>query len=109
VILLCAVPPRIVSSESSSLVVREGDSVSLSLLCDDIWQCVILLCAVPPRIVSSESSSLVVREGDNVSLSCEASGYPPPHIVWRREDGDDILIGGRKVMRRYPATIRRTI
>jgi hypothetical protein len=49
--------------------------------------------------VSSESSSLVVREGDNVSLSCEASGYPPPHIVWRREDGDDILIGGRKVRR----------
>jgi hypothetical protein len=43
-----------------------------------------------------------VREGDNVSLSCEASGYPPPHIVWRREDGDDILIGGRKVTRRYP-------
>ncbi len=69
----------------------------------------ILLCAVPPRIVSSESSSLVVREGDNVSLSCEASGYPPPHIVWRREDGDDILIGGRKVTRRYPATIRQTI
>ena len=42
----------------------------------------------------------MVREGDNVSLSCEASGYPPPHIVWRREDGDDILLGGRKV--RFP-------
>ncbi len=69
----------------------------------------ILLCAVPPRIVSSESSSLVVREGDNVSLSCEASGYPPPHIVWRREDGDDILIGGRKVTTRYPPFTRRTI
>ncbi len=68
VIMLCAVPPRIVSSERSSLVVREGDSVSLLLLCDDIWQCVILLCAVPPRLVSSESSSLVVREGDSVSL-----------------------------------------
>ncbi len=58
---------------------------------------VCVLYAVPPRIVSSEGSSLVVREGDNVSLSCEASGYPPPHIVWRREDGDDILIAGRKV------------
>ncbi len=63
VVCVPAVPRRIVSSESSSLVVREGDSVSLLLLCDDIWQCVILLCAVPPRIVSSESSSLVVREG----------------------------------------------
>jgi neurotrimin len=51
--------------------------------------------------VSSEGSSLVVREGDNVSLSCEASGYPPPHIVWRREDGDDILIAGRKVLSKH--------
>ena len=41
---------------------------------------------------------LVVREGENVTLSCEASGYPPPHIVWRREDGEDILVQGRKVI-----------
>ena len=68
VVCVPAVPPRIVSSESSSLVVREGDNVGLFLLCDYILQCVILLCAVPPRIVSSESSSLVVREGDSVSL-----------------------------------------
>ena len=38
-----------------------------------------------------------VREGDNVSLACDASGYPPPHIVWRREDGEDILVGGKKM------------
>ena len=40
---------------------------------------------------------MVVREGDNVTLACDASGYPPPHIVWRREDGDDILLGGKKL------------
>ena len=40
---------------------------------------------------------MVVREGENVTLSCDASGYPPPHIVWRREDGDDIVIQGKKV------------
>ena len=40
---------------------------------------------------------MVVREGDNVTLSCDASGYPPPHIVWRREDGDDILLNGKKL------------
>ena len=37
------------------------------------------------------------REGDNVSLACDASGYPPPHIVWRREDGADILMAGKKM------------
>ena len=37
------------------------------------------------------------REGDNVSLACDASGYPPPHIVWRREDGEDILMAGKKM------------
>ena len=40
---------------------------------------------------------MVVREGENVTLSCDASGYPLPHIVWRREDGDDIVIQGKKV------------
>ena len=40
---------------------------------------------------------MVVREGENVTLACDANGYPPPHIVWRREDGDDIVIQGKKV------------
>ena len=52
---------------------------------------------VPPRITSSGLTSMVVREGENVSLACEAMGYPPPHIVWRREDGEDININGNKV------------
>ena len=38
-----------------------------------------------------------VRETDNVTLACDAHGYPPPHIVWRREDGEDILVGGKKM------------
>lgn len=53
---------------------------------------------VPPTIVQSgQAQNMVVREGDNVTLACDASGYPPPHIVWRREDGDDILLGGKKL------------
>ena len=32
-----------------------------------------------------------------MSLACDASGYPPPHIVWRREDGEDILMAGKKL------------
>ena len=44
----------------------------------------------------SRYNSDCCREGDNVSLACDATGYPPPHIVWRREDGDDILVAGGK-------------
>jgi len=53
---------------------------------------------VPPAIVNTgQAHDMVVREGDNITLSCDANGYPPPHIVWRREDGDDILLGGKKM------------
>ena len=38
-----------------------------------------------------------MRENENVTLGCDATGYPKPHIVWRREDGEDIVIGGKKV------------
>ena len=39
---------------------------------------------------------MVVREGENITLTCESHGYPKPHIVWRREDSDDIVILGKK-------------
>lgn len=28
-----------------------------------------------------------MREEDNLRLQCAATGYPPPTIVWEREDG----------------------
>merc|ERR1719300_594641 len=53
---------------------------------------------VPPMIVhTGQPRDMVVRETDNVTLACDAHGYPPPHIVWRREDGEDILVGGKKM------------
>lgn len=56
--------------------------------------------SVPPAIIETETSSdTVVEERSKVSLRCEASGYPPPTITWRREDGKDINLGsygGRK-------------
>lgn len=33
-----------------------------------------------------------MTEGDNATLTCEASGHPSPRILWRREDGDHILL-----------------
>jgi len=53
---------------------------------------------VPPVIIGkAESGDLVAREGENQTLSCEARGHPRPLIVWRREDGEDIFVRGRKV------------
>ena len=53
---------------------------------------------VPPSVVHKDSNTdIVAREGDNVTLSCDATGHPKPLIVWRREDGEDILVGGKKV------------
>lgn len=54
-----------------------------------------LIDAVPPMIVEGMTSNdMVVREGQNVSLMCKARGYPEPYVMWRREDGEEMLIGG---------------
>ena len=51
--------------------------------------------SVPPSIVDGRSSNdLVVREKERVNLTCEASGYPEPQILWRREDGKPIMASG---------------
>ena len=57
---------------------------------------------VPPDIVDEGTSSdITVQEGDNATLVCKAKGHPMPRIVWRREDGESIVIkkGGREVIR----------
>eukprot|EP00095_Tigriopus_kingsejongensis_P007580 snap_masked-scaffold506_size152672-processed-gene-0.3 protein:Tk07580 transcript:snap_masked-scaffold506_size152672-processed-gene-0.3-mRNA-1 annotation:"PREDICTED: uncharacterized protein LOC102656402" len=53
---------------------------------------------VPPRILNKDDETdLVVREGENLTLTCDAVGHPRPHIVWRREDGEDVMVEGKKV------------
>ncbi|XP_034253644.1 lachesin isoform X2 [Thrips palmi] len=50
---------------------------------------------VPPNILDDyhTSTDMVEREGHNVSMRCEATGSPPPVIIWRREDGKNIKLG----------------
>ncbi|KAA0202251.1 hypothetical protein HAZT_HAZT007920 [Hyalella azteca] len=52
----------------------------------------------PPEILdsSSSTSSVVVQENGNATLSCHATGNPPPHISWVREDQKHITIDKRK-------------
>ena len=48
---------------------------------------------VPPDIVDERSTSdVTVNEGDNVTLTCTATGKPAPRIVWRREDGQKMVV-----------------
>lgn len=40
--------------------------------------------AVPPVIEPGLQSEYVVKEGSTLRVLCEATGVPPPQIVWRR-------------------------
>lgn len=65
-----------------------------------------LNAAVPPMIVEGMTSNdMVVREGQNVSLMCKARGYPEPYVMWRREDGEEMLIGGEHGKHTYNALL----
>ncbi|KAI8043662.1 hypothetical protein M5D96_004995 [Drosophila gunungcola] len=62
------------------------------------YMCQVNTVVVPPMIVEGlTSNDMVVREGQNVSLVCKARGYPEPYVMWRREDGEEMLIGGEHV------------
>ncbi|XP_014234606.1 neurotrimin-like isoform X1 [Trichogramma pretiosum] len=48
---------------------------------------------VSPDILNNETSAdLSVVEGENATLVCKAVGKPPPRILWKREDGQPILL-----------------
>ncbi|XP_076619829.1 lachesin isoform X2 [Colletes latitarsis] len=55
-------------------------------------QSAFLEVVIPPDIISEETSNdLMVPEGGSAKLVCKARGYPKPEIIWKREDGADII------------------
>lgn len=49
--------------------------------------------SVPPDITDEETSSdITVQEGENATLVCHAAGHPAPRILWRREDGESLIL-----------------
>lgn len=48
---------------------------------------------IPPDIVYEETSGdMMIPEGGAAKLLCKARGYPEPKILWKREDGGDIIV-----------------
>ncbi|GJQ68193.1 hypothetical protein Trydic_g10747 [Trypoxylus dichotomus] len=62
-----------------------------------------LQVVVPPNILDAEStqSTVAIRESQNISLTCKADGFPTPKIMWRKEDGQAILVERRKKVNVY--------
>ncbi|KRT79486.1 Immunoglobulin [Oryctes borbonicus] len=62
-----------------------------------------LQVVVPPNILDGEStqSTVAIRENQNISLTCKADGFPTPKIMWRKEDGQAILVERRKKVNVY--------
>lgn len=55
-------------------------------------QSAFLEVVIPPDIISEETSNdMMVPEGGAAKLVCKARGYPKPDIVWKREDGAEII------------------
>lgn len=48
---------------------------------------------IPPDFILEETSGdVLISEGGTARVSCRARGQPEPRVMWRREDGEDIII-----------------
>lgn len=57
-----------------------------------LLQTATLEVVIPPDIINEETSGdMMVPEGGSAKLVCRARGHPKPRIIWRREDGRDII------------------
>ncbi|XP_041775814.1 protein amalgam isoform X1 [Anopheles merus] len=81
-----------VTDRSVARLHRTTVSLSLPFFPSLLWQTAFLEVVIPPDIIYEETSGdMMVPEGGSAKLICKARGYPKPKIVWRREDGREII------------------
>lgn len=55
-------------------------------------QTAFLEVVIPPDIIYEETSGdMMVPEGGTAKLVCKARGFPKPKVVWKRQDGREII------------------
>jgi hypothetical protein len=86
-------------------------SLSATLLWCVFMQTAFLEVVIPPDIIYEETSGdLMVPEGGSAKLVCKARGFPKPRVVWRREDGGEIILrGGPSTKTRGQYTFTHTL
>lgn len=57
-------------------------------------QKVFLEVVVSPDITVTGSTDTTVIENRSAQLECKARGVPKPSVIWKREDGKEIVIRG---------------
>ncbi|KAK6643646.1 hypothetical protein RUM43_005156 [Polyplax serrata] len=84
------VPSQYGSNEKSATLHMSITESNLTL-----FQTAFLEVVIPPDIIYEETSGdLMVPEGGSAKLVCKARGHPKPKVIWRREDGGDIIVRG---------------
>lgn len=96
----------LVVKESRFALLYDGASATYIVLIKDVqetdaglYQCEVVLSVNnkitaetrlsvrrPPVISDNSTSSIVTTEGQAVQMECYATGFPPPKVVWRREN-----------------------
>ncbi|XP_043510278.1 lachesin-like isoform X4 [Frieseomelitta varia] len=77
-----------------NLTISQGRDATFTCVVSNLggYRSAFLEVVIPPDIISEETSNdLMVPEGGSAKLVCKARGYPKPEIVWKREDGAEII------------------
>jgi neuronal growth regulator 1 len=108
----------LVVKESRFTLLYDGASATYIVLIKDlqesdagVYQCEVVLSVNnkitqqtrlsvrrPPVITDNSTQSIVTTEGQSIQMECYATGYPPPKILWRREN-NALLPTGKNIWR----------
>lgn len=116
----------LVVKESRFALLYDGASATYTVLIKDLqetdaglYQCEVVLSVNnkitaethlsvrrPPVITDNSTQAIVTSEGESVNMECYANGFPPPKIVWRRENNALLPTGESSYAESYGSIIK---